>query len=176
MHNVVVQSVLSPPISTTPTESLNESLLIAARATRVIFCPEISSPDQTMMFHPDITSDCGAVSNVQNDHHYTDTPDKTVTAVLTAGMDTDCGGYANPKTFDWPPLIHSLCAQAPRHMLSFTHTRPTIVHTLSHAQPQLRLFYISFCVSSWFHRHISVRSFVHVYTNAVVVCISTHDQ
>lgn len=46
-----------------------------------------------MMLHTDITSDCGAVGNVQNDHHYTDTPDKTVTAVLTAGMDTDCGGY-----------------------------------------------------------------------------------
>jgi hypothetical protein len=39
-------------------------------------------------FNGYITSDCGAVGNVQNQHQYTDTPDKTVTAVLSAGMDT----------------------------------------------------------------------------------------
>jgi beta-glucosidase-like glycosyl hydrolase len=44
-----------------------------------------------------ITSDCGAVSNVQNQHHYTNTTDQTVTAVLSAGMDTDCGGFMSGK-------------------------------------------------------------------------------
>lgn len=45
-----------------------------------------------------ITSDCGAVTGVQNDHHYTKTAKDTVTAVLTAGMDTDCGGFMGGKT------------------------------------------------------------------------------
>jgi len=45
-----------------------------------------------------ITSDCGAVGNVQNQHHYTNTSDQTVTAVLSAGMDTDCGGFMGQKT------------------------------------------------------------------------------
>jgi beta-glucosidase-like glycosyl hydrolase len=45
-----------------------------------------------------ITSDCGAVGNVQNQHHYTSNPKDTVTAVLTAGMDTDCGGFMGSKT------------------------------------------------------------------------------
>jgi hypothetical protein len=44
-----------------------------------------------------ITSDCGAVSNVQNNHHYTNTTEQTVTAVLSAGMDTDCGGFMSSK-------------------------------------------------------------------------------
>jgi len=44
-----------------------------------------------------ITSDCGAVGNVQNQHHYTKTPLETVTAVLSAGMDTDCGGFMDTK-------------------------------------------------------------------------------
>lgn len=59
----------------------------------------MSRPNHHIMFHTDITSDCGAVENVQNDHHYTDTPNKTVTAVLTAGMDTDCGGYDHLPSF-----------------------------------------------------------------------------
>lgn len=45
-----------------------------------------------------ITSDCGAVGNVQNNHKYTHNPHDTVKAVLTAGMDTDCGGFMNAKT------------------------------------------------------------------------------
>eukprot|EP00912_Choanoflagellata_sp_UC4_P002009 UC4_evm6s1289 len=45
-----------------------------------------------------ITSDCGAVGNVQNNHQYTHNPHDTVKAVLTAGMDTDCGGFMNSKT------------------------------------------------------------------------------
>ena len=39
-------------------------------------------------FNGYITSDCGAVSNVQNQHKYTSNAHDTVTAVLTAGMDT----------------------------------------------------------------------------------------
>jgi len=49
-------------------------------------------------FNGYITSDCGAVGNVQNQHHYTSNPKDTVTAVLTAGMDTDCGGFMSSKT------------------------------------------------------------------------------
>jgi hypothetical protein len=39
-----------------------------------------------------------AVNGVQSDHHYTKTAKDTVTAVLTAGMDTDCGGFMNNNT------------------------------------------------------------------------------
>jgi beta-glucosidase-like glycosyl hydrolase len=45
-----------------------------------------------------ITSDCGAVSGVQNSHHYTKNSAETVNAVLSAGMDTDCGGFMSGKT------------------------------------------------------------------------------
>ena len=38
------------------------------------------------------------MSNVQNNHHYTNSSDETVTAVLGAGMDTDCGGFMSSKT------------------------------------------------------------------------------
>ncbi len=44
-----------------------------------------------------VTSDCNAVSDVQNQHHYTQRTDDTVTAVLEAGMDTDCGNFMNAK-------------------------------------------------------------------------------
>jgi len=40
-----------------------------------------------------ITSDCGAVKDVESPHHYTNTTDETVRAVLSAGMDTDCGSF-----------------------------------------------------------------------------------
>ena len=40
-----------------------------------------------------ITSDCGAVAAVINDHHYTSTPEETVAVTLQAGMDIDCGSY-----------------------------------------------------------------------------------
>merc|ERR1712195_13494 len=49
-------------------------------------------------FNGYITSDCGAVGNVQNQHHYTTNSKDTVTAVLSAGMDTDCGGFMGSKT------------------------------------------------------------------------------
>jgi len=51
-----------------------------------------------------ITSDCGAVGNVQNQHHYTRTADETARATLTAGMDTDCGGFLTEKVM--MPLIN----------------------------------------------------------------------
>lgn len=50
-----------------------------------------------------ITSDCGAVGNVENQHKYTNTTLETVTAVLTAGMDTDCGGFMSSKAM--APLL-----------------------------------------------------------------------
>ena len=40
-----------------------------------------------------ITSDCNAVNDVQNQHHYTNTTNDTIRAVLSAGMDTDCGNF-----------------------------------------------------------------------------------
>ena len=49
-------------------------------------------------FNGYITSDCGAVTGVQNSHKYTTNAKDTVTAVLTAGMDTDCGGFMGNKT------------------------------------------------------------------------------
>lgn len=40
-----------------------------------------------------ITSDCGAVANVEGAHGYTKNSDTTVNAVLQAGMDIDCGHF-----------------------------------------------------------------------------------
>ena len=40
-----------------------------------------------------ITSDCGAVSDVFNQHHFTTTPEETVKAVLAAGTDVDCTSF-----------------------------------------------------------------------------------
>jgi beta-glucosidase-like glycosyl hydrolase len=40
-----------------------------------------------------IVSDCGAISNIIETHHYTDTPEATVAAGLKGGCDLDCGGY-----------------------------------------------------------------------------------
>ena len=39
-----------------------------------------------------ITSDCGAVADVTNNHKY-DTPNEAVRDTLAAGMDSDCGGF-----------------------------------------------------------------------------------
>jgi len=44
-------------------------------------------------FNGYITSDCGAVYGVQNKHNYTSNPDETASAVLSAGMDTNCGNF-----------------------------------------------------------------------------------
>ena len=40
----------------------------------------------------------GAVSNVQNNHHYTNSTGATVQAVFAAGMDINCGGYTQKNT------------------------------------------------------------------------------
>ena len=40
-----------------------------------------------------ITSDCGAEADVFYNHHYTNTPEESVAAVLRAGTDNDCGGF-----------------------------------------------------------------------------------
>ena len=45
-----------------------------------------------------ITSDCGAVSDVMKSHGYVNDTASTVTAVLTAGMDTDCGSFMDQQT------------------------------------------------------------------------------
>jgi beta-glucosidase-like glycosyl hydrolase len=48
---------------------------------------------ETWGFQGYITSDCGAVDDVINNHKYTTTPDATCKAVLEAGMDIECGRY-----------------------------------------------------------------------------------
>jgi len=40
-----------------------------------------------------ITSDCGAVDDVYSPHDYSPTPAETIRDVLTATMDSDCGGF-----------------------------------------------------------------------------------
>lgn len=40
-----------------------------------------------------IVSDCGAVSNILNSHHYTKTAEDTVKVALRGGCDLDCGGF-----------------------------------------------------------------------------------
>jgi len=40
---------------------------------------------------------------VQNNHHYTNSTEQTVKAVLSAGMDTDCGGFMSAKVMQ--PLM-----------------------------------------------------------------------
>lgn len=44
-------------------------------------------------FNGYVTSDCGAVGNVQSAHMYTNTSDATCAVTLGAGMDNDCGGF-----------------------------------------------------------------------------------
>lgn len=49
---------------------------------------------QSWGFSGYLTSDCGAVSDVQNTHHYTDNTDSTIKDTLVnGGMDIDCGDY-----------------------------------------------------------------------------------
>ena len=43
-----------------------------------------------------ITSDCDAVANVMNPHNYTATMSETISVVLDAGMDLDCGESMSP--------------------------------------------------------------------------------
>eukprot|EP01052_Picozoa_sp_SAG31_P011239 SAG31_NODE_632_length_13389_cov_4.818360_10_plen_518_part_00 len=45
------------------------------------------------MWHRYITSDCGAESDVYINHHFTNTPEESVAAVIKAGTDNDCGGF-----------------------------------------------------------------------------------
>ena len=40
-----------------------------------------------------VTSDCGAVSDAFNKHHFTGTPEATAAAALRAGTDNDCGAF-----------------------------------------------------------------------------------
>ena len=40
-----------------------------------------------------VTGDCGAVSDVFNTHHYTNTTGATCAVVLDAGTDIDCGSF-----------------------------------------------------------------------------------
>ena len=49
---------------------------------------------QEFGFYGYITSDCGAVANVQTTHHYTNTTGATINAVFSAGMDINCGSYS----------------------------------------------------------------------------------
>eukprot|EP01052_Picozoa_sp_SAG31_P034756 SAG31_NODE_4103_length_3579_cov_2.836494_4_plen_260_part_00 len=44
------------------------------------------------LFFADVVSDCGAVSCIQNSHHYTNTTEDTCAVALHGGCDLDCGG------------------------------------------------------------------------------------
>jgi len=44
-------------------------------------------------FNGYVTSDCGAIDNVQNDHHYTSNDDDTCVDTMSAGCDSDCGKF-----------------------------------------------------------------------------------
>lgn len=44
-------------------------------------------------FNGYITGDCGAVQCVQDNHHYTSNSNETCKAVLSAGLDIDCGSF-----------------------------------------------------------------------------------
>ena len=50
-----------------------------------------------------ITSDCGAVGDVESKHNYTANTEETVAAVFAAGMDTDCGRKMNSEAM--APLL-----------------------------------------------------------------------
>ena len=39
-----------------------------------------------------VVSDCGAVSCIKDDHHFTNTTEDTCAAALQGGCDLDCGG------------------------------------------------------------------------------------
>ena len=41
-----------------------------------------------------VVSDCGGVGNIYEDHKYTSTPADAAAAALNAGVDLECGGYA----------------------------------------------------------------------------------
>ena len=45
-------------------------------------------------FYGYIVSDCDAVSDVQNQHHYTNNPGDTINVTFNSGMDMDCGAYS----------------------------------------------------------------------------------
>eukprot|EP01084_Bolivina_argentea_P283729 486020_1 len=53
---------------------------------------------KTYGFNGYIVSDCGAVSNVEKTHHYTNTTVDTITSVFSAGMDINCGVYTQQHT------------------------------------------------------------------------------
>jgi beta-glucosidase-like glycosyl hydrolase len=40
-----------------------------------------------------ITSDCGAEADVFDNHHFNPNPEESVRDILTAGTDSDCGGF-----------------------------------------------------------------------------------
>eukprot|EP00971_Amphidinium_carterae_P098639 1950770-Amphidinium_carterae.1 len=50
---------------------------------------------ETWNFNGYITSDCDADGDVYSSHHYTETPEEAVKAVLGAGTDVDCGDFVS---------------------------------------------------------------------------------
>lgn len=73
-------------------------------------------------FNGYITSDCGAVSNVENNHKYTNTSEETVLATLKAGMDIDCGHFMKSdvmvKVVQDKGVDESVLDDALRHLFS----------------------------------------------------------
>ena len=65
-----------------------------------------------------VTSDCSAVRDVLNAHHYTTTPGETCSAVFSSGMDLECGSFTashgvdaiNEGSMAFSDLQHGLIA------------------------------------------------------------------
>ena len=56
--------------------------------------------------HRYIVSDCGAVSCIMGDHHFTNTTDDTCAAALQGGCDLDCGGLLSQCAEAVPSLYN----------------------------------------------------------------------
>ena len=91
-HIVHIQSA---PSTHHPSPITHYSLLVTHYSTLVTHQP-ITQWD----FDGYVTSDCGAVQDVATSHDYTNTTFETVNAVLSAGMDSDCGSYMDQSTME----------------------------------------------------------------------------
>lgn len=55
---------------------------------------------ETWKFSGYVTSDCGAIGDIQNSHHYTHDPLQTLNVTFSAGVDLDCGSLISRSVLD----------------------------------------------------------------------------
>lgn len=60
-----------------------------------------------------VTSDCGAVSNMVDQHHYAETPGAAIAVALNAGLDMECGWFST-----YPDIVNNYLAGAMRQGLT----------------------------------------------------------